>query len=82
MQFQIIHPFLEENSRIGRLLSTLLLGAEGVLSKSIFYLSLYFKRNCREYHEPLEKVRRWGLGRVVANVLIGVTETAEAKGKA
>ncbi len=56
-QFETIHPFLDGNGRIGRLLITFLLCAEQVLSEPLLYLSLYFKRNRDEYYERLQRVR-------------------------
>ena len=57
-QFETIHPFLDRNGRLGRLLVTLLLSGEGrVLSNSLLYLSLYLKRNRDEYYERLQRVR-------------------------
>jgi Fic family protein len=60
-QFETIHPFLDGNGRVGRLLITLLLCAEGkVLSRPLLYLSLYLKRNRDEYYGHLQNVRTKG----------------------
>lgn len=60
VQFETIHPFLEGNGRVGRLLITLLLCAEGVLSQPFLYLSLYFKQNRADYYDALQRVRTHG----------------------
>ena len=60
VQFETIHPFLDGNGRVGRLLITFLLCAEGVLSDPILYLSLYFKTHRQEYYERLQRVRTHG----------------------
>lgn len=60
VQFETIHPFLDGNGRMGRLLITFLLCAEDVLADPILYLSLYFKANRDEYYERLQRVRTHG----------------------
>lgn len=59
-QFETIHPFLDGNGRLGRLLITLMLCTEGVLSEPILYLSLYFKTHRKEYYAHLQHVRATG----------------------
>ena len=59
-QFETIHPFLDGNGRLGRLLITFLLCAEEALSEPILYLSLHFKQHRDEYYETLDRVRTHG----------------------
>lgn len=60
VQFETIHPFLDGNGRLGRLLITLLLCEQKVLSEPMLYLSLYFKTHRRYYYELLNNVRLAG----------------------
>lgn len=60
VQFETIHPFLDGNGRVGRLMVTLLLSAAGVLREPMLYLSLFLKQRRARYYELLDSVRREG----------------------
>jgi Fic family protein len=60
VQFETIHPFLDGNGRVGRLLIALILRAEEVLRQPLLYLSLYFKQHRSEYYNRLDAVRSRG----------------------
>ena len=59
-QFETIHPFLDGNGRVGRLLISLLFGAERLLTQPFFYFSLYLKENRSAYYDALQRVRTDG----------------------
>lgn len=85
LQFESIHPFLDGNGRLGRLLITLLLCEQKVLREPILYLSLYFKTHRKYYYELLDNVRITGdweawldfFAEAVIATATGATETAQ-----
>lgn len=77
-QFETIHPFLDGNGRVGRLLITLLLCVEGVLKEPLLYLSLYLKQHRSRYYELLSSLRHNGNWEEwIAFFAEGVSTTAE-----
>jgi Fic family protein len=76
-QFEAIHPFLDGNGRVGRLLITLFLIERGRLSQPLLYLSEYIERNRQDYYELLQRVRTHGDWHAwLVFFLAGVAETA------
>jgi Fic family protein len=77
VQFETIHPFLDGNGRLGRLLITFLMCERGILREPLLYLSLFFKQNRQTYYEHLQAVWEHGAWEAwVAFFLRGVSETA------
>ena len=77
-QFETIHPFLDGNGRVGRLLITLFLMREKVISSPVLYLSCYLKLNRIEYYDRMSEVRRSGsYEQWIKFFLRGIAETAE-----
>jgi Fic family protein len=77
VQFETIHPFLDGNGRLGRLLITLLLCAENALREPLLYLSLYFKEHRERYYNLLRSVRLTGNWEVWLQFFLnGVVETS------
>ena len=79
VQFETVHPFLDGNGRLGRLLITLMLCHAGILREPLLYLSLYFKRHRTAYYDLLNAVRRTGDWESwLAFFIEGVRTTAES----
>ena len=77
VQFETIHPFLDGNGRLGRLLITFILCMEGTITEPILYLSLYFKARRQDYYDLLNRVRTHGdWENWISFFLEGVTEVA------
>jgi Fic family protein len=78
VQFETIHPFLDGNGRLGRLLITLIIQHGGLLSEPLLYLSLHFKSHRPLYYELLDRVRSHGDWEAWVNFFLeGVHETAK-----
>lgn len=76
-QFETIHPFLDGNGRIGRLLITLFLVREGILHKPLLYLSAYFERRKDLYYENLDHIRtKNNMVQWIKYFLVGIEQTA------
>ncbi len=77
VQFETIHPFLDGNGRLGRLLITFMLCEQGILKRPMLYLSLYLKTHRDTYYQHLQSVRETGNWEDwIAFFLTGVAETA------
>ncbi len=78
VQFESIHPFLDGNGRLGRLLITLYLCSQHALRQPLLYLSLYFRRHRADYYRLLQEVRERGTWEVWLEFFLnGVAQTAD-----
>ena len=78
VQFETIHPFLDGNGRVGRLLITLLFCVEGALAQPMLYLSLYFKTHRDAYYNLLQRVRAEGAWEAWLHFFLsGIIDTTE-----
>ena len=78
-QFETIHPFLDGNGRIGRLMITLYLVEKGIIQKPVLYLSDFFDKNRANYYDNLTRVRSHNdMLRWVKFFLVGIIETCES----
>jgi Fic family protein len=77
-QFETIHPFLDGNGRIGRLLITLYLVSEKIMEKPLLYLSMFFEKNKSLYYDNLTRVREKNdMMHWLKYFLVGLAQTAE-----
>jgi Fic family protein len=77
-QFETIHPFLDGNGRIGRLLITLYLVSEKIMEKPLLYISMFFEKNKSLYYDNLTRVREKNdMLHWLKYFLVGIAQTAE-----